>query len=201
MSVVFCVICNNTLDISKTKNSKNIVPTSLSESDDTGDNVNYGNIIDLLLNDKIPSNEDMQQVDFITLQKHPKFKEKTAEQQKIIKKMIDKLLNKYDKDKDNLNIYFVCDSCSYSQKIKSNELILTRSKSMETSREERPIAKWRNMFFSNILPHTREYNCNNKLCPTYNGVQKSVKFIRETNSTETLYLCEVCNEVWKISIQ
>ena len=198
MSVVFCKICNNILDINKTKLKKATSEDSGSESHNL---VDYEYIINQLAIDIIPPPKEMNNVDFITLQQHPKFKEKSKKEKKTIKKNIESLLETSEKDKELLNIYFVCQSCSYSEKIKEKQLIMVRSRETDSHHEEHPIYRWKNLFFSKILPHTREYICKNKECPTHNGVQRSAKFSREPNSTSTLYFCEICNEVWKISIK
>jgi DNA-directed RNA polymerase subunit M/transcription elongation factor TFIIS len=200
MAVVFCNICNNTLDLSKNKISKNI-DNGVSVDNNKNESENYIKLIDKLLDETILSNDEIKNIDFITLQNHPHFKEKTPKEKKIISQMINKILVASDKLNDNLNMYFVCDICTNSQKIKEEQLLLTRSKGTQINKEEKTISKWKNMLFSNILPHTREYMCNNKECSTYNGTQRSAKFAREVNSTETWYFCEVCNDVWKISIQ
>lgn len=201
MSVVFCKICNNVLDISKTKkgkDQKSDSPVNLSDSDDNAD---YEYVIDLLAKGKTPKVSDLAGIDFISLQRHPQYKKRPSKERKKIKKAINELLNQSEKDQGRQNVYFVCSSCSYSEKIEPGQLILTRSRASESNREHKSINRWKNLFFSKTLPHTREYTCKNEKCLTHNGVQRSAKFAREANTTETLYFCEVCSEVWKISTQ
>ena len=193
MSVVFCKTCNNILDINKTK--LKTTQDSLQSA-----NIDYKHIIEQLANNKLPSASDAQKIDYVTLQQHPTYKEMSKQDKKTIKQQIDSLLNKSENNKELLNMYFVCNSCSYSEKIKEKQLIMVRKRERDSHHEDKPIHRWKNLFFSKVLPHTREYTCKNKECPTHKGGQRSAKFAREPNSTETLYFCEICTEVWKISM-
>mgnify|MGYP005988806967 CR=1 FL=1 len=195
----FCKGCNNILDITRTvkKGKLDGNPDTVSSSEEEH---NYAEIIEKILKNKSVEKYNLTEKDIKAMQKDSSYRKKSSKDKKLVKIAIDKMLDVLTtKDENNSDAFYICTNCSYSEPIKSGDLIISRSNESSTGHDPLYKIKLRNNFFSNILPHTREYNCKNSKCPTHKGVPRSAKFFREPKTTHTWYLCEVCVELWRIS--
>jgi DNA-directed RNA polymerase subunit M/transcription elongation factor TFIIS len=194
----FCKGCNNILDISKTRINDSVTentPTEVSESDD---NINYSDVINKLLKDEIIEPDLLNKIDFMYLQQSDIYMKKSSAQKKKIKGKINKILNKDDSDTAT-SAFYVCNNCSYTEKIKDKELIISRSSDTNMNKDIYFKEKLKNYYFSDVLPYQRGYKCRNKNCATHTNTTGAVQFFREPDSTHLWYICQVCHETWKVS--
>lgn len=194
----FCKGCDNILDISKTRINDSVSDNTPTEMSATDDKIDYSNVINKLLKDEMIEKDLLKKIDFMYLQQSKAFTKKSAAQKKKIKGKINKILNKDDSD-NATSAFYVCNNCSYTEKIRDGELIISRSSDDNMNKDIYFNKKQKNFFFSDVLPYQRGYKCRNKDCSTHKGKVGAVQFFREPDSTHLWYVCQVCRETWKVS--
>jgi hypothetical protein len=197
---LFCKNCDNILGISRNAPKKQIIdedtPTVMSSTENA---LNYDDIVEKIANGEKISDEDFSKIDYLVLQQNKTFQSKNNKIKSKIKKMIEEMIEHKDSTDNNVKAFRICKNCSYSEPIKSKQLIISKMNEGNFSSDIELTVKNKNKAFSKALPLTREYNCRNKNCPTKKGEPCAAKFYRIRNTTQMWYTCTLCNEAWKIS--
>lgn len=95
-------------------------------------------------------------------------------------------------------IYFVCTTCGNTEAMKPLTLVVSR-KSQNISKEYfgNEIDP-KNLADVHTFPHTRNYICPNKKCLTHPEPKtRDAVMFRIGNSLRMMYMCTVCNTMWK----
>jgi len=193
----YCPKCDNLMDISKSspKVIQEINPTTVSTTTDKSININVEQttkIINMYLNGIDIKSET---VDIAQLQKNTEFSKLKDKDKKELIRII-----KTTED-DTSNAYMICKNCSYSERLTKRTLVLNKMSKHATNNIVVDQSRYKYMKDLNILPHTRDYICKNKLCNTHNNYKlKNAKWFRPIqDSYQTYYVCCVCETVWNIS--
>ena len=190
----FCPKCDNILDISKTQPKAqsllNSTPSALSET------TNFDKDVEKLLT-AYKNKEDLTNynIDINQLSNHSLFlKLKDVDRNKILKSINQEIID------ESKTAYYICKNCFYSEKIKSNTLVLSRM-NMNISSYQQDLSKYKYMIHDKTLPHTRDYICHNKDCPSHTDFSKrdAVWFRPILNSYSTYYGCVCCSTIWNVS--
>lgn len=190
----YCPKCDNIMDISRTapKVIQELNPTSLSTTDKSI-NVNIENttkVINMYLNGIDIAGET---VDIDQIQKNSEFSKLKDKDKKELLKILKSL------EDDQLSAFMICKNCSYSEKMLKRTMVLNKMSSHSTSSEASvDYSKYKYMKDIDIFPHTRDYICKNKTCPTHKDYKlKDAKWFRPIqDSYQTFYVCCVCTTVW-----
>ena len=197
-----CKRCNELLDVTRSLKKDQPDQEDIDTVSSSEHERNYEKIVEQLLKKKNISIDDidLNEAEIKELQKSAHYKKRNAKEKKIIKSKLSSMIEKMEGNNDSGGQdYYFCSNCSYSEPIQSGDILVSRSSEATTGHDPIYKIKLRNQMFSQVLPHTREYNCRNNKCPTHKGVPRSAKFFRQAKTTHTWYLCEVCNELWQIS--
>lgn len=210
MSSKFCPNCDNILDIGKTplKSQQKLLltdtPDTISDTEsDTGDD-NISFIIKKILNNKIVSVDELQNINA---------------DKKILKQMFSsndayKKLNKKDKnyidnklnelfenftviEDDSISAYYVCKKCFFSKKMDQQTTVIIRN-SEDNTDSYINMNKFKNTIYNNALPRTRRFICVNKSCISHkDNTKREAVFYRLPDSTQVYYTCCACQSYWK----
>lgn len=191
----FCPKCNNIMDISRTPSKVSLQdPTTVSQT--TTENVRKGEDEYLKLINMFKNNIDLsnEKININELQKHKDFIALKDKEKKDLLRIL-----KSNED-DSLNAYYVCKNCSHSEKLTKRTNVLNRMFIGSVSGYN-DVEMYKYYIHDKTLPHTRDYICRNKSCPTHNNPEKrDAKWFRPNQSTyNTYYVCTVCETVWNIS--
>lgn len=190
---IFCPECDSILDISKTTTKKiiNLDETPTSVSDENEDKIE--NLINkLLVEENIDKLMENIKIDKIT--SHESYKKLDKNKKQILSEKLDKYaLTLVD---NNMLSYYLCKSCSWSQKLKPETQILTKTGG-DSQTSYLNTNRYKNRIHSRILPYTRNYICPNKECPGNTDPEKHEAVIYRINDTmRTMYTCCACQEVF-----
>lgn len=88
-------------------------------------------------------------------------------------------------------LYYKCNSCNWTQKIKEETNLLNKMYTSNTNYIN--FSNLENKIYSNILPYTAEYICPNKKCPgnTDRNKHEAVMY-RIDNNIKIYYTCCAC---------
>jgi hypothetical protein len=93
-------------------------------------------------------------------------------------------------------LYYICKSCSWSQKIKSGTQIMSKINSSSDATYLN-LNKHKNKKNSNILPFTRNYLCPNTNCVGNKEKEKHEAIMFRANGTmKTMYVCCACQTMF-----
>jgi hypothetical protein len=197
MSVVgniFCPECDSVLDISRasTKKVYDLDQTPSSVSEDGEDKIT-NLIIKILKNDEIDDLLENIKPEQIT--SHEYFQKLDKTKKEIVNKKIEKYISKSSSN-SSTQAYYVCKTCSWSQKIKPGTQILSKIGG-NNQITYLNIDKYKNKIYSRVLPFTRNYICPNKDCPGNKDYKKHEAVIFRVNDTlRTMYTCCACQTVF-----
>lgn len=107
---------------------------------------------------------------------------------------------KNDINSDNTIVaYHACTTCNYHEPIKNNTLILSKNKDQDTNLYI-DFGLFKDYKYSNILPRTKNYLCNNNKCETHKNIniKEAVFFRTNSESMNTFLMCVICDTVWKL---
>lgn len=190
----YCPKCDNIMDISKTapKVVQDINPTTVSTTTDKSININVEQItkvINMYLNGIDITSEN---IDITQLQKNSEFSKLKDKDKKELIRII-KSAEDY-----TSTAYMICKNCSYSERLTKRTMVLNKMSIHSTNGIIADQTRYKFMKDLNILPHTRDYICKNKLCQTQKDYKlKDAKWFRPIqDSYQTYYICCVCETVW-----
>lgn len=175
----FCPKCNNLFDITGVKEK----PKNVSQ--------HGGSVIDSVLNNTITVDE-LKGVNVKSVTESKEFKKLSSLQKDFVYNMISNIKINVDSGEDKLNTvsYFVCNSCNYTEKIKSGTMLY----SSKTDSHIHNSVDYVDMIHSDIVPRTRKYICPNTKCPTNKDASlKEAVFFRTGESYDINYICSVCS--------
>jgi len=190
--MIFCPECENMLDISKTPSKKISLDQLASKSSPMTDD-EIKNFIDGVLSEKQVKQIDADKIEQIT--SNQLYMKLDKNKKNIVFSKLEQMMSK----KQNENVYYyVCKSCSYSEKIDQATLIM--SKTGASSKNENMNINY-NKFAINVhektLPHTRNYMCPNKNCIGNTDKEKhDAVFYRVNNTMKIMYTCCACQTVF-----
>jgi len=210
----YCPKCDNIMDVSRTvpqvthdTNQTNLNQTNLNETNlnETSQNPTSLSSTDKSININVEHTSKIinmytkgfditnEHVDIEQLQKNPEFTKLKEKDRKELTKILKNM------DDETLSAYMMCKNCSYSEKIIKRTMILNKMNTYSILGENKQdYSKYKYMRYVDILPHTRDYICKNKTCPTHkNSELRDAKWFRPTqDSYETFYVCCACGTVW-----
>lgn len=94
------------------------------------------------------------------------------------------------------HLYYICKSCSWSQKIKNGTQIMSKINSSNEATYLN-LNKHKNKKNSNILPFTRNYLCPNTNCVGNKEKEKHEAVMFRANGTmKTMYVCCACQTMF-----
>jgi hypothetical protein len=186
----YCPTCKNTYDISKDiiklQQGKGLI-----DYDKVVTDVNDPSIIELVQDSKF---------DMDGIFKSTEFKKLSKAQKEFVVNKIAYLLpnNKKEFNTEGATImtaYFHCKNCSNTEQIQPGTKIYSVSSDSASSNYNS--ATYGNMIYSDILPITRKYKCENEKCISHKDVSKrEAKFFRLNNSYKTKLICLACETIF-----
>lgn len=195
---IFCSDCDRILDISRTSSKKSynlsMTPSSVSSDDDTD---KITEIIDkILVNTDDDNIEFMEDIKAEHITSHEYFQKLNSAKKKIVSEKMEKYILKLSSSDNSTQSYYVCKSCSWSQKIKPGTQILSRIGG-DNQASYLNIGKYKNKIFSRVLPFTKNYVCPNEKCPGKKNKSLHEAVIFRVNDTlRTMYTCCACQTVF-----
>jgi len=188
---MFCPVCSNLLNISKTANITKTLETPTDVSEETDEN----SVIKRLVDGEEVTIEEVNKSKIKEIDEYKKLDKKT-------KTKVNKKINEIKEKEDDYNTskaFFTCTNCGYSQQIKNATLVLSKTTTDESVNLFVDDTVFKNMIYSKILPHTRNYICHNSKCPSHKNYKlRDAVFFRPTKTTQTWYTCCACQSYWKI---
>jgi hypothetical protein len=190
---IFCPECDSILDISKTTTKKIIdldeSPSSVSDENDD----KIGNLIKQLLTEENIDNL-MENIKIDKITSHDAYKKLDKNKKQILNEKLEKYsLTLVD---TSMVSYYLCKSCSWSQKLKPETQILTKTGG-DSQTSYLNSNRYKNKIYSRVLPYTRNYICPNKNCSGNKDPEKHEAVIYRINDTmRTMYTCCACQEVF-----
>jgi hypothetical protein len=192
VSNIFCPECDSVLDISRISGKKTYdldnTPSSMSDQDED----KIGKIINKLVNnenvDNLIENIKMEQI-----VSHEMFQKMDKNKKNSISEKIENIFSKIDVSSQ---AYYICKTCSWSQKIKPGTQILSKiGGGSQTSYLN--MDRFKNKIYSKTLPFTRNYICPNKECSgNKDHTKHEAVFFRVNDNMHTLYACCACQSIW-----
>jgi hypothetical protein len=197
--MLFCPICNNILDISKTvpkiiSNIDDKTPNEISsntESDGLKTDIIENTLQKIIDNDDVTTGE-LKKLDIEKITQHDFYKKLS----KTNKKKVDDKLLYIRKELDlAISAFYICNNCQYSKPIDQQTLITSRVND-DISNNYTNTEKFKNMVYNKALPVTRNYICKNKDCTSHkkHDMREAV-FYR--NGMQVWYTCKACKSYWK----
>lgn len=221
----FCPICNNFFDITNLPNTQlqNVInepKSDISEgvnnndipikentggsSDNSGniESINYNQLIDNIIKNKIDKKQykNINVTDLkYSLKKYYQKNKLVEDIELLYNKIIDKLnlpnIPKNLGNKIKKNMYYICNNCGYSEKIKNGTKIF--SSEPYTFSNSNTLFDCDKYINNNTLPLTKNYTCPNINCETHNNSSlKEALFFRINTSYKLQYICKICKHVW-----
>lgn len=106
------------------------------------------------------------------------------QQQQIVEESSKKI--KREKIKKTASL--VCSNCGFNRRMNEGTVLYSKSVIKKT-----PVYSYHDMIYSDIVPHTRNYNCPNDKCDTHAKPEKlDAIFFREGDTFNMIYICTVC---------
>ena len=188
-------ISNNLSFINDNENNNNMESSDYETSLDKNDLLTKKDIVDIVNGKEKNIYEKINNVNDI--KNNIYFEELNDKDKNIIINKYFEYINKNNSDNAK-NTYFYCSNCGYSEIIKNNTVIF--SKSTKVKDNELLNENFLNYKYDKTLPSTKKYNCLNEKCTTHkNPSIKNAIFYRIENSFEIKYICCICNAYWKTS--
>jgi hypothetical protein len=192
---IFCPECDDILDISRVPPKKiyniDVSPSSVSEEEED----KIGTIISKLLKEKTDNDVDdlIENVKIEQITSHSLYQKLDKTKKANVSEKLEKLFAKTD---ISTQAFYVCKTCSWSQKIKPKTQILSKMGN-KSQKSYLNLDKYQNMADSKILPRSRNYICPNEDCP---GIEDPIKheavFYRIDGTMDTMYTCCACKSVF-----
>jgi hypothetical protein len=198
MSVVgniFCPECDGVLDVSRAPTKKtydlDMSPSSVSEEGED-------KIIKII--DKILKHEEvddlLENIKLEQITGHEYFQKLDKTKKEIVNGKIEKYIAKLSSHDSSTQAYYVCKTCSWSQKIKPGTQILSKIGGNNQATYLN-VDRYKNKIHSRILPFTRNYICPNKDCSGNKDPKKHEAVMFRVNDTlRTMYTCCACQTVF-----
>lgn len=189
-SNIFCTECDSILDISRIASKKQYeIDTTPSSEDEQEDKIK--SLINKILNDEEIVKIDNIKLDQIT--NHGSYLKLNNDKKKIILDKIDHFFLQID---GTSHAFYVCKTCSWSQKIKPGTQIMSKI-GTNTQTNYLNMDRYRNRIYNRVLPVTRNYNCPNQKCPGNKDPEKhEAVMYRNNNTMNIMYTCISCQEVF-----
>jgi hypothetical protein len=198
MSVVgniFCPECDSVLDVSRTSTKKtyDLDATPSSVSDDGEDRIiNFINKI--LKHEEV--DDILENIKAEQITGHEYFQKLDKAKKEVVNNKIEKYMSKSASSDSSTLAYYVCKTCSWSQKIKPGTQILSKIGGNNQATYLN-VDRYKNKIHSRVLPFTRNFICPNKDCPGNKDNKKHEAVIfRVNDSLRTMYACCACKTVF-----
>ena len=211
--MLFCPICSNTFDITKTNvqsggnNDSDSDITWEDSSDkiitDSPDFLQYGgakneltDLFNNILTKKEVTYNDIKKYNLKEVVKKPEYKNLSSKNKEYIynkfKELIPKDKNalKSKKYEDNNPAYFICSNCNFTKKINDGRIIYSKKYGIT---KKTNTSDTTDMIYDETLPRTRNYICRNTNCESHkNSNVKEAVFYRDPDSYKINYICVSC---------
>ena len=200
----FCPKCQNMLDISRTAPKVQTLidsetPTSVSETtvSSVEENKDLNKLIKKFEAKKTIEHEDVKTVSIELLSKHQKFLDMKPQDKEKLLKIITVLTTDTD---DAISAYKLCKNCLYSEHLTERTLVISRMNASGVSGYN-DSNRYGFMKYDKSLPHTRNYVCKNKSCPSHTDhtLRNAVWYRPMTDSYMTYMTCCECSAFWLLS--
>lgn len=184
----FCPTCKNMYDISK----------DIIKSQHGKGMIDYDNIV-LNIDDDITKivKDDAFTIDEIY--KAAEFKKLNKSQKEYIINKIEHMLpekkKEFVKTETEMTAYFNCKNCSNTEPIVPGTKIYSLSTDNLSANQD--LSNYHNMIYSDILPITRKYKCENPKCISHTDAsKKEAKIFRINNTYKIKLICLACEAIF-----
>jgi hypothetical protein len=208
----FCPNCDNLFDI-----TKNIQPVQAGGgADDASDSAtgsgssnnsttsasatsasNYNNIIKKILANADLTDADTSSLNYDAVIKGSDFTKLNNKQKDTVFNRLQEY-NPEAKQGATKSAFFLCNSCGFSEPIKTGTAIVRRM-SENTSDISADASIYKDMIHAKELPYTRRYICPNKSCKTHSHPEKKEAQFLRTEHYKIKYICNECKTAWSIN--
>jgi DNA-directed RNA polymerase subunit M/transcription elongation factor TFIIS len=188
---IFCPECDSILDISRIASKKQYDIDIDISSDDDNDADKIKILINKILNDEIIEKINNIKIDQITT--HPSFIKIDNNKKKLV---LDKVNDLFIPDDASMHAFYVCKTCSWSQKIKPGTQIMSKI-GTNTQTNYLNMGRYKNKIYNRVIPRTRNFICPNTKCIGKKDISKHEAVIyRHNDSMKIMYTCVACQEVF-----
>jgi hypothetical protein len=192
---IFCPECDSVLDVSRAPTKKtydlDLTPSSVSEE---GEDKIIKIINKLLKDDDV--DEIIENIKPEQITSHEYFLKLDKAKKEIVNGKIEKYISKSSANDSSTQAYYVCKTCSWSQKIKPGTQILSKIGGNNQATYLN-VDRYKNKIHSRVLPFTRNYVCPNKDCVGNKDPKKHEAVMFRVNDTlRTMYTCCACQTVF-----
>jgi hypothetical protein len=214
--MLFCPICSNTFDITKTnvqsggngndseseltwEDSSDKITTDSSTSSNYLQKGGVKNELTELFNNIITKKEvtynDIKKYDLKEIVKKPEYKNFSSKNKEYIYNKFKELMpkNKNTKSKkyeDDNPAFFICSNCNFTKKINDGRIIYSKTYGIT---KKTSTINMTDMIYDDTLPRTRKYICPNTNCESHTNANiKEAVFYRDTDSYKINFICIAC---------
>lgn len=191
----YCPTCKNTYDISK----------DIIKLQHGGATIDYDHIVINITNTQLiesVANDPSFLLD--NVYKSAEFKKLNKSQKEYVINKINDQIHDVDNNnkqkidasiKEGLTAYFHCKNCSNTEEIKPGTKIYGISADNQASNYG--AGNYYELIYSDILPITRQYKCENSKCISHKDISKrEAKFFRINNTYKIKFICLACEAIF-----